>query len=215
MAVKLRLRRMGKKKQPIYKVVAADARSPRDGKFLEAIGLYNPLTNPHTVNIKEDRALYWLSVGAQPTDTVKSLFTQNGILLKRELMSRGLSEEKIEAEMENWAKMREAKLKTSTDKKKQSKKAAAKEVEQPLAKTEEPKEEVEKPETKVEDSEIKTEETVVADAVPAVEEKVEMKEEPEKRVETEKTEIKEDNNDESTAEVKGAASEEDTKKKED
>jgi len=65
LAVKLRLRRMGKKKQPIYKVVAADARSPRDGKFLEAIGLYNPLTNPHTININEDRALYWLSVGAQ------------------------------------------------------------------------------------------------------------------------------------------------------
>ncbi len=60
MAVKLRLRRMGKKKQPIYKVVAADSRSPSDGKFLEAIGLYNPLTNPHTVEIKEDRALYWL-----------------------------------------------------------------------------------------------------------------------------------------------------------
>jgi len=60
LAVKLRLRRMGKKKQPIYKVVAADARSPRDGKFLEAIGLYNPLTNPHTININEDRALFLL-----------------------------------------------------------------------------------------------------------------------------------------------------------
>ncbi len=82
MSVKLRLRRMGKKKQPLYKVVAADSRSPRDGKFLESIGLYNPLTNPSTIEIKEERALYWLNVGAQPTETVKSLLSQKGILLK-------------------------------------------------------------------------------------------------------------------------------------
>ncbi len=91
MAVKLRLRRMGKKKQPIYKVVAADSRSPRDGKFLESIGLYNPLTDPHTVDIKEDRALYWLDKGAQPTATVKSLLRHRGITLKRELIRKGLS----------------------------------------------------------------------------------------------------------------------------
>ncbi len=109
MAVKLRLRRMGKKKQPIYKVVAADSRSPRDGKFLEAIGLYNPLTNPSTIDIKEDRALYWLNAGAQPTDTVKSLLRKKGIILKRELLKKGISEDKLEAEMENWAKMHEAK----------------------------------------------------------------------------------------------------------
>lgn len=96
---------MGKKKQPLYKVVAADARSPRDGKFLEAIGLYNPLTNPSTIEIKEDRALYWLGVGAQPTDTVKSLLSKKGILLKRDLMQRGFSEERIQTEIENWAKL--------------------------------------------------------------------------------------------------------------
>ena len=73
MAVKLRLRRMGKKKQPIYKIVAADSRSPRDGKFLEAVGIYNPLTNPHTIDLKEERVNYWLDSGAQPTNTVKSL----------------------------------------------------------------------------------------------------------------------------------------------
>ena len=112
MAVKLRLRRMGKKKQPIYKVVAADSRSPRDGKFLESIGLYNPLTNPSTVNINEERALYWLNVGAQPTDTVKSLLRQKGIILKRELTRKGLPEEKIQAELENWEKLREAKAKS-------------------------------------------------------------------------------------------------------
>ena len=118
MSVKLRLRRMGKKKQPIYKVVAADSRAPRDGKFLEAIGLYNPLTDPSTVDIKEERALYWLNAGAQPTDTVKSLLTQKGIILKRELIRRGLSEDKIQEELENWAKLREAKAKSGSSKKK-------------------------------------------------------------------------------------------------
>ncbi len=118
MSVKLRLRRMGKKKQPIYKVVAADSRSPRDGKFIESIGLYNPLTDPSTIDIQEDRALYWLGVGAQPTDTVKSILSQKGILLKRELIRKGLSEDKVEAELENWNKQKEAKPKGGSSKKK-------------------------------------------------------------------------------------------------
>ncbi len=108
MAVKLRLRRMGKKKQPIYKVVAADSRSPRDGKFLEAVGLYNPLTNPHTIELKEDRVFYWLKNGAQPTDTVKSLLRQKGLTLKNELSKKGFSEGKIQEEMNKWEKMKEA-----------------------------------------------------------------------------------------------------------
>ena len=127
MAVKLRLRRIGKKKQPIYKVVAADSRSPRDGKFLEAIGLYNPLTDPLTLEIKEDRALYWLNVGAQPTDTVKSLLSQKGIILKKELQSRGLSEEKIQEEIDNWVKIREAKLMTKSSRKKGKNEAVSQE----------------------------------------------------------------------------------------
>lgn len=101
---------MGKKKQPIYKVVAADSRAPRDGKFLEAIGLYNPLTNPATINIKEDRALYWLGVGAQPTDTVKSLLSKQGVLLKKELLKSGLSEEEATAKLQDWFKLNEAKV---------------------------------------------------------------------------------------------------------
>lgn len=125
MAVKLRLRRMGKKKQPIYKLVAADSRSPRDGKFLEAVGFYNPLTNPHTLDLKEDRIMYWLNVGAQPTHTVKSLLRQKGITLKKELISKGLDEEKIKSELENWQKMKEAGSKKKADKK-LSKKAKAK-----------------------------------------------------------------------------------------
>ena len=118
MAVKLRLRRMGKKKQPIYKVVAADARSPRDGKFLEAVGIYNPLTKPHTIDLKEDRVNYWLDNGAQPTDTVKSLFSQKGINLKRDIAKRKLSDEKAEALLKSWQAAKEAATQKKTAKKK-------------------------------------------------------------------------------------------------
>ena len=132
MAVKLRLKRMGKKKQPIYKVVAADARSPRDGKFIEAIGLYNPKTEPATIEIKESRAMYWLNVGAQPTVTVKNLLSGQGIILRRELLKKGLKEEEVAAKLEEWKKLTEAnlaaKLKKKADKK--SKKAIAKEKSQ-------------------------------------------------------------------------------------
>ncbi len=128
MAVKLRLRRMGKKKQPIYKVVAADSRSPRDGKFIESIGLYNPLTDPATLEIKEERALYWLGVGAQPTDTVKSLLRQKGIILKKELLRRGVSEDTMAAELDKWAKLREAKLVNSSSKKKAKNQQISKET---------------------------------------------------------------------------------------
>ncbi len=102
MAVKLRLRRMGRKKRPFYRIVAADARSPRDGRFIEEIGYYNPLTDPATIEVKEERALYWLGVGAIPTPTVKSLFRKKGIILRWDLMKRGLPEEKIEEEMKKW-----------------------------------------------------------------------------------------------------------------
>jgi small subunit ribosomal protein S16 len=137
LAVKLRLRRMGKKKQPIYKIVAADSRSPRDGKFLEAVGFYNPLTNPHTLDLKEDRILYWLNVGAQPSSTVKSLLRQKGITLKKELMSKGLDEEKIKSEIDNWQKMKEASSKKKTEKKLSKKAKAKQETEASSEKVEE------------------------------------------------------------------------------
>jgi len=149
LAVKLRLRRMGKKKQPIYKMVAADSRSPRDGKFLEAVGFYNPLTKPHTLELKEDRIMYWLNVGAQPTHTVKSLLRQQGITLKKELISKGFDEEKIKTELENWQKMKEAGSKKRTEKK-LSKKAKAKqeaEAAAPAAEEQAPAEEAKPEET--------------------------------------------------------------------
>lgn len=132
MAVKLRLKRMGKKKQPIYKIVAADSRSPRDGKFLEAVGIYNPLTKPHTIELKEERVNYWLDNGAQPTNTVKSLFNQKGINLKRDLVKRKFPEEKIEAEMKTWQGKKEASLQKKSEKKKISAKQKAK-AQQPSA----------------------------------------------------------------------------------
>ena len=129
MAVKLRLKRMGKKRQPIYKVVAADVRSPRDGKFIEAIGLYNPKTDPATIEIKEDRALYWLGVGAKPTDTVKNLLSKKGILLRKELAKSGLSEEDIEAKITDWKNLQEAKLAEKNKKKEEAAKAKEKKSE--------------------------------------------------------------------------------------
>ena len=80
--VKIRLRRVGAKKRPSYRLVAADARSPRDGAFLETIGHYNPLTDPETVVINEEKALRWLEQGAQPTDTVARLLAKAGIMEK-------------------------------------------------------------------------------------------------------------------------------------
>ena len=80
MAVKLRLKRMGAKKAPFYRVVAADSRSPRDGRFIEEIGTYNPITEPAEIKIDKDAAIKWIGNGAQPTDTVRALFRKSGIL---------------------------------------------------------------------------------------------------------------------------------------
>ena len=80
MAVKMRLRRMGAKKAPTYRVIIADSRSPRDGRFIEEIGYYNPMTNPAEIKIDADKAKKWIANGAQPTETVKSLLKKSGIV---------------------------------------------------------------------------------------------------------------------------------------
>ncbi len=82
MAVKLRLRRMGAKKQPFYRIVAADSKSPRDGRFIEIVGTYNPLTEPAEIKINEELAMKWLNNGAEPTETVRNLFKKVGIIEK-------------------------------------------------------------------------------------------------------------------------------------
>ena len=80
MAVKMRLRRMGMKKAPFYRVIVADSRCPRDGRFIEEIGYYNPMTNPAEIKIDADKAKKWIANGAQPTETVKDLLKKNGII---------------------------------------------------------------------------------------------------------------------------------------
>ncbi|AYV34832.1 30S ribosomal protein S16 [Erysipelothrix rhusiopathiae] len=82
MAVKLRLRRMGSKQKPSYRIVAADSRAPRDGRFIEIVGYYDPTTSPAEVKVDAEKALKWLSVGAQPSDTVRSILSKEGIMTR-------------------------------------------------------------------------------------------------------------------------------------
>lgn len=82
MAVRIRLKRIGAHKAPFYRVVVSDSRSPRDGRFIEEIGTYNPITKPATVTLDEEKALKWLQTGAQPSDTVRSLFSKAGLMTK-------------------------------------------------------------------------------------------------------------------------------------
>ena len=82
MAVKIRLKRMGAKKQPFYRIIVADSRSPRDGRFIEALGSYNPLTNPASIKLEEESILNWLGKGAEPTDTVRNILSKAGIMEK-------------------------------------------------------------------------------------------------------------------------------------
>lgn len=117
MAVRLRLRRLGRKKLPIFKIVAADSRSPRDGKFLEAVGQYYPLVEPMGIELKEDRVLYWLQKGAQPSDTVKNLLSRKGLWLRWSLMKKGTDEATINAEFEKWQSLQAEKLRHEAERK--------------------------------------------------------------------------------------------------
>ena len=82
MAVKLRLKRMGSKQKPFYRIIAADSRSPRDGRFIENVGTYNPIKNPAEVTVNEEKTLYWLNNGAIPTETVRNILSKQGIMKK-------------------------------------------------------------------------------------------------------------------------------------
>ena len=101
--VKIRLRRVGAKKQPSYRIVVADARSPRDGRFIETIGIYNPRTEPETVKVEEERALYWLGVGAQPSEPVARLLKKQGTLARFERLKQGEPLETLLAEADEAA----------------------------------------------------------------------------------------------------------------
>jgi small subunit ribosomal protein S16 len=123
------MQRRGRKKLPIFKIVAADSRSPRDGRFIEAIGQYKPLSVPAELEIDKERALYWLGVGAQPSDTVRSLLSDQGIMLHFHLLRKGKSEEEIQQELDAWMKEKEErKAKTVSKKQRRAERRAAEEA---------------------------------------------------------------------------------------
>jgi small subunit ribosomal protein S16 len=125
--VKIRLARRGRKKLAMFDVVVADARAPRDGRFIEKIGTYNPLTNPATIDLKDDRAFHWVMNGAQPSDTVKAMLSYRGILMKKHLqigvIKGALTQEQADAKLEEWLKGKDAKIEAKRDKLSQAKQA--------------------------------------------------------------------------------------------
>jgi len=132
MAVKIRLARRGRKKAAMYDIVVADSRSPRDGRFIEKLGTYNPLTNPATINFSMDKAFDWIMKGAEPTDTVRAMLSYRGILYKKHLqigVNKGaLTQEAADAKCEEWTANKEAKItgkkETLSQKKADARKAA-------------------------------------------------------------------------------------------
>jgi small subunit ribosomal protein S16 len=119
MSVKIRLQRHGKKGKPFFHIVAADARSPRDGKFIERIGSYNPNTNPATIVLDTDKAVTWLFNGAQPTDTARAILSYKGVLYKAHLnkgVKKGaLTQEQADAKFNAWLDAKDAKIQTKRD----------------------------------------------------------------------------------------------------
>ena len=115
MPVKIRLQRFGKKGKPFYHIVIADGRAPRDGKFIEKIGSYNPVTQPATIEIDIDKAVDWLNNGAQPTDTVRAILSYKGVLYKRHLLKgvakNAFTEQEAEARFQAWMAEKDAKIK--------------------------------------------------------------------------------------------------------
>ncbi|NPD83861.1 30S ribosomal protein S16 [Lentimicrobium sp. L6] len=114
MPAKIRLQRKGKKGRPFFHIVIADGRAPRDGKLIEKIGTYDPMTNPATIELDFERAMHWVTVGAQPTDTAKAILSYKGVLYKEHLL-RGvkkgaLTEDKVEILFKEWLAEKEAKI---------------------------------------------------------------------------------------------------------
>jgi small subunit ribosomal protein S16 len=114
MPTKIRLQRHGKKGRPFYHIVIADGRAPRDGRFIEKIGTYNPVTKPADINLDFDRAIYWLQTGAQPTDTVRAILSYKGVLYKNHLLKGvkkgALSAEQAELKFQEWMEAKTAKI---------------------------------------------------------------------------------------------------------
>lgn len=119
MSVKIRLSRYGKKRYAYYHIVIADSRAPRDGKFIERIGSYNPNTNPATIDLNFDKALDWLQKGAQPTDTCRAILSYKGVMLKKHLqigVTKGaITQEQADAKFNAWVAEKDAKIKSKID----------------------------------------------------------------------------------------------------
>ena len=130
MATKIRLQRHGHKDYAFYPIVIADSRAPRDGKFIERIGSYNPNTNPATISLNFERALYWVNNGAQPTDTVRSILSREGVLMMKHLqggVKKGaFTEEEAMRRFEAWKKQKDASITALKNKDEQSRRDAAK-----------------------------------------------------------------------------------------
>ena len=127
--VKIRLARRGRKKLAMYDVVVADARAPRDGRFIEKLGTYNPLTVPAKVDLNNERAFHWLMQGAQPSDTVKTMLSFRGVMLRKHLqigvIKGALSQEQADSKLADWLKSKEEKVQATSNKQAQSKEAQA------------------------------------------------------------------------------------------
>lgn len=119
MAVKIRLARRGRKKAATYDVVIADARAPRDGRFIEKIGTYNPNVDPAAINIKDDRAFHWVMNGAQPTDTVRAMLSYRGVMMKKHLqvgvIKGAITQEQADAKFNEWLANKEGKVQGKID----------------------------------------------------------------------------------------------------
>ena len=130
MATKIRLQRNGRKSYAFYSIVIADARAPRDGRFTEKIGTYNPNTNPATVDLNFERALHWVMVGAQPTDTVRNILSREGVYMKKHLLggvAKGAFDEaQAEAKFNAWKENKQSGLAALKAKEEEAKKAEAK-----------------------------------------------------------------------------------------
>jgi len=120
MPVKIRLSKKGRKKLPYYHIVVADSRAPRDGKFVERIGLYNPQTNPATIELNFDRALDWLQKGAQPTDTCRAILSEQGVMMKKHLLEGvrkgAFSAEEAESRYQKWSGEKTARINAQAEK---------------------------------------------------------------------------------------------------
>lgn len=130
MATKIRLQRFGRKGYAFYQVVVADSRAPRDGKFIERIGSYNPNTNPATIDLNFDRALYWLQTGAQPTDTARMILSREGVCLKKHLLEGvkkgAFDEAKAEEKFQTWLSEKKLALQQVKDAEREKSKANVK-----------------------------------------------------------------------------------------